>query len=172
MKEIDKIVATNILMHINNLGLDQITVARAAAVTPAYLNKLIRGKKSVSKSPSLDRIAKVLGVEEKDLYQDPAIAYRLEAKLGAAKSAALNQKTLTKMLADHLSDAVVAVKGQALDAEVEKINRLWAGAPESVKLAVLFLLSREKAYLDLVESEHARELRVLLKHLEPVQRMK
>lgn len=74
MRTIDAIVAFNVLNRAESLGINQVSLAKRAGLTVSYLNKLIKSKKPISKSPALPVIAKALHVEEVELYQDTVVA--------------------------------------------------------------------------------------------------
>lgn len=66
---IDEIVAVNIRERMTALNMNQKKLALLAGLSPAYVNKLLTGKKQPSKSHSLGKVAKALEVREAELYQ-------------------------------------------------------------------------------------------------------
>lgn len=106
MGSIDEIVALNIDMRMRDLNMTQKKLALLTGLTPAYINKLLKGKKPVSKSSSLPAIAKALHLTESELYQDAQSAAQLEAREIAHKSEVADLKRMSRMVQDQLLETM------------------------------------------------------------------
>jgi transcriptional regulator with XRE-family HTH domain len=124
MESIDEVVRVNIYIRMRHIGMNQKELAGVTGLTTAYINKLLKGKKPVSKSKSLPLIASRLGVPEVDLYQDPKASAVREAVEKAHRSALGDQKRMTKMFQDQLLETIAELKAtQARAADAPQDDR-------------------------------------------------
>lgn len=123
MDNIDEIVAVNIFMRMEELGLTQKALAKLSKITAVHLNKLLKNKRPASKSSSLDAIAAVLHCTVVDLFQDPD---RLAKESAFRKSETVNSdrlKSLNKMFSEHLLDAVSTLQKERQDTALSDAER-------------------------------------------------
>lgn len=169
MKSIDEIVALNVHMRIEDLNLEQKKVAILAGITPAYLNKLIKKKKSISRSTALPAIAKALFLDEIELFQDPARAAQWQAKEAAAASAYADLKKFNRTLAENLSETIAELKAerqkyQSFKGDLQKAWSLWPSAGRPLQCAALYLLG-DDSQLDKFQGKAHEVLRALRKSI-------
>jgi len=160
MENIDKIVSTNLIVRMKDLKTDQKTLAVCAQITPQHLNKLLKGKKSISKSNALKGLAQCLNCDEAELYQ----------MIASLKEAHSRTKDLNRTLGEQLGETLIELKQLAsefksADMEIARLKKenerlirtlkglpakmatLWEPAGTGIQALCMYLITEEKEYL-------------------------
>lgn len=140
MGSIDEIVAVNILVRMKDLNIDQLTLAKLSGLSKDHLNKLLKQKKSVSKSTSLPKIAEALQCAEADLYQDPKYVNDLAVTRTVSANHEARFKEMNRMLAEQLGEALNDLKARFIlsSDEQDLIANFRGVAPERRKSVIEF----------------------------------
>lgn len=160
MKLIDELVAWNVRLKMDSLKLSQKDLAKKLEITHEHLNKVLNGKRSITKSSLLSKIAQELGLQEVEIFQDPMIKKAYEADLKVDQE---HIKSLRRR--NDLLEKEVEVSKERLKKIPPEVIEFWPKVRPHLRLACLAILTGEKQFVSSLSETLRADLQSLFQAL-------